>query len=674
MSENQVSQENVETFNFQAEVPQVMSLIINSVYSSKEMFLRELISNSSDAISKIIAKKSEFEDQGYSIDHSGSFKITVIPDKKNNTLTIKDNGIGMTKADLISFLGSIATSGTQKFKSFLSNKNDKTNLDSLIGQFGLGFYSGFLVADKIDVITKHPMDEGYIWSSKCGESAFNVAKFNVGDINHGTSVILHLKEGEHEYLESGKLISLIKKHSFYIKYPVSVMVEKEVKKEEEKVKEIEGEENVEEVKEDGENPKEEVKETYMEEQKVNSEVSVWGQKLDKIPEEDLKKFYKSISNDYDDYLAVQSWHYEGVIDLKILLFIPKKAKLGFFETDKDKNKNIKVFNSNVFVTDDLGKNVVPDWMNFIVGAVSSSDFPMNISREFLQGKSIMNLLKSKLPKCIAEMIRKLQNDKEKFDTFYREFAQYIKLAVRHYSDNEQEEFSKFLRYPTNKDTKTLISLDEYLEKIPENSKQILYLTGLNKQDVENSLYLEGFKDKLVLLMSESVDEFMLQGFKNYKGLELQNISMEGAESNEPLSEEQIKEFSEFTEKIKTILSDKIEKVVISNRFADVVSTILVPKYGASATLEAILKAQPGADNNPMFQMMFKGKKILEINIDNPVVQRIKSLFDRGEEEDFTNYVKFLYSYALIGAGYNLEDKFAFIKSLNSILFEAVSSK
>jgi molecular chaperone HtpG len=217
-----IKKQQPEVYDFEAEVPQVMSLIINSVYSSKEMFLRELISNASDAISKLKAKKNEFDEKNYSTIHTGSCKIQVIPDKTNKTLTIKDNGIGMTKADLITFLGTIASSGTKKFKELLNAKNDKSGIDSLIGQFGLGFYSGFLVADKIDVITKNPMDEGYIWSSSCGNNSYEIGKFDVGDLQHGTSIVLHLKEGELEYLESSKIINLIKKHSLYINYPISV--------------------------------------------------------------------------------------------------------------------------------------------------------------------------------------------------------------------------------------------------------------------------------------------------------------------------------------------------------------------------------------------------------------------------------------------------------------------
>lgn len=663
-----------ETFDFEAEVPQVMSLIINSVYSSKEMFLRELISNASDAISKLKSKKNELDSQGYTTANIGSYKIQIIPDKVNNTLTIKDNGIGMTKSDLISFLGSIASSGTKKFKEFLNAKSDKSSLDSLIGQFGLGFYSAFLVAERVDVITKSPMDEGYLWSSNGGNS-YEIRKCDVGDMQHGTSIVLTLKKGEEEYLESSKIISLIKKHSLYIKYPIAVLVEKEEEEKEEKE-----DAPVEEVKEDENEPKIEPESTgsvkkikkVVEEQVVNTEVPVWNKKIEEVPEEDLKKFYKSISNDYDDYAAVQSWHFEGMIDLKILLFIPKRAKLGFFEQNPEKNRNIKVFNSNVFVTDDLGKDVVPDWANFVVGAVSSSDFPMNISREFLQGKAALNLLKTKLPKCIAEMIKKLEKDTEKYNSFYKEFSQNIKLAVRHYTDAQQETFAKFLRYTTNQDNNTPISLDEYLAKVGEDQKQILFLTGLSKKDVETSLCLEAFKDRLVLLMPEAVDEIMLQGLKKYKGFDLQNISMEGVDSVTPVSEETKKEYEKFTEKIKELIKDKVDSVVVSNRFASVPASILTTKYGNSSTMENILKAQPGVENNPMLMMMLKSKKIFEINIDSPVIQQLKKMFDEGKDEQVSTYVNFLYNAALIGSGFTLDDKSTFIKDLYSILFQAVS--
>lgn len=652
-----------EQYDYQAEVSQIMSLLINSVYSSKEMFLRELISNASDALSKIIANKNNLSQ--YPLEPIGSLKIQIIPDKAKNTLTIRDNGIGLTKSDLIAFLGTIANSGTKAFKQMLDSQNDKTNLDSLIGQFGLGFYSAFLVADRIDVITKHPMDEGYIWSSECGKNSFQIAKYDVGDLYHGTSVVLTMKSSESEYLDSSKIISLVKKYSQCIKFPITIFVEKEEKiDEEEKAEEVDENDAVIEKPED----KKEVKtRKVLEEQTINSEVSIWTRKLDQIPEQDLKAFYKNISNDYEDYLAVQSWHFEGFIDLKILLFIPKRNKMSFFEKPRDKCTSIKLFSSNVFITDNLSRETVPEWMDFVVGAISSSNFPMNISRELLQGNSVMNLLKTKLPMCIAEMVKKLEKDSEKYNEFYKEYASNIKLAVRHYSDTQQETFAKFLRYPTNSDPNTSISLDEYLQKVDESQKQILYLTGLNKKDVENSLCLESFKDRLVLLMSEPVDEFMLQGLRKYKELDFQNISVEGVESAVPLSEEANADYTAMAEKIKDSSNDRIEKVVISNEPSDIPVSIISTKYGNSSTLENILKAQPNTENNPMLMMMLKSKKILVIYVNHQLIKDLKKLFDDGNEEQFAKMTNFLYNSALIGGGYTLDDKSSFIKDLYSIL-------
>ena len=378
---------------------------------------------------------------------------------------------------------------------------------------------------------------------------------------------------------------------------------------------------------------------------INTDVPIWNRKFEEVKEEELKAFYKTISGDYADYAAVQSWHLEGMIDLKILLFIPERAKMNFFEIEKEKSKNFKLFNSNVFVTDELSREVAPEWMNLVVGALSSSDFPMNISREFLQGKAVMNLIKNKLPKCIAEMIKKLEKD---------------------------ETFAKFLRYSTNQDSSKMISLDEYLNKVGEDQKQILYLTGLNKQDVETSLCLETYKDRLVLLMHEPVDEIMLQNFKKFKGIDLQNISFEGVDSSNPIDEETKASYQGFVDKIQESLKEQVERVQISNRFASVPVSILTPRYGCSSTLESIIKSQPGYENNPMLMMMTNSKKILEINIESPVNKSLKAMFDAGNFEQFNTFTNFLYKSALVGSGFTLTDKSEFIKNLYSILYEAIN--
>lgn len=657
MSAEEVKQ---ETYDFEADVPQVMSIIINSVYSSKELFLRELISNASDAISKLMTEKQKLEDAGYPTVPMCNYKIQVISNPKEKTLTIRDNGIGMTKADLKNFLGSIASSGTKKFREAFDKSKDK-NIDALIGQFGLGFYSSFLVAERVDVLTKHPKDEGYVWSSN-GSNTYSIAPYSLDE--HGTSVILKLKDGEEEYLKADRLTDLIKKHNMYIKYKIVLVTEKEPEKKESKEGEVEGE--VEEIKEETKEEKQ------VEEKVINNEIPVWTRKVEEIPEEDLRKFYKTLSNDYDDYAAVQSWHFEGMIDLKILLFIPKKARMNFFERNNEKNNNIKLFNSNVFVTDDLGKDVVPDWMNFVVGAVSSSDFPMNVSREFLQGKSTMNLLKNKLPKCIAEMIKKLERDSAAFDKFYKEFSSNIKLAVRQYTDTQQESFARFLRYYTNKDNKKMTSLEEYLERNPQ-SKQILILTGLNKREVENSLYLEGYQDREVLLMHEAVDEIMLQGLKTFQSIPFQMISSEGVlelnESPDTKAEDEKEEpkGDEFIEFVKDLLKDKVEKVEYSTKFANLPGILLTTKYSSSSAMENIIKSHPGAESNPMMMMMMQTRKIFVLNPEHSLVNTIKNFISSGDKEGAKRYIMFVFNSALLGLGFSMEDKPLFVKRLYEII-------
>ncbi|KAI5150261.1 molecular chaperone HtpG [Enteropsectra breve] len=667
VSENRSNVANgKESFEFEAEVPQVMSIIINSVYSSKELFLRELVSNASDALSKLLTQKEDLEKAGYPTVGTYDYKITIIPDAVNKTLIIKDNGIGMTKNDLMTFLGSIATSGTKKFREFLDKSKESQN--ELIGQFGLGFYSAFLVAERVDLRTKHPKDEGYLWSS-CGAAGYSIEPADISE--HGTTIILKLKEGEEEYLKEERLTDLIKKHSMFIRHKIVLCVpeKQEESKNENEVKEIDGEDNNNEDNNKNDNNNEDnraTEELKMVEKTINKEIPIWTQKIENIPEEDLKRFYKTLSDDYDDYLAVQSWHFEGMMDLRIMLFIPKRAKMNLFDGSNKQNKNIKLFNSNVFVTDDIKSDIVPEWMNFVVGAVSSSDFPMNVSREFLQGKAPLNLLKTKLPKCIAKMIEQL--DATKFEAFYKEFSTNMKMAVRHYTDAKQDQFTKFLRYATNKDFNKNISLDEYLKMVPENSKQILVLTGLNKKEVENSLYLEAFKDKTVLLMPEAIDEIMLQGLRSYQGLDFQRISSEGVENNAAESNASFAKLKEFIEQQ---LKDLVERVEISSRFSEVPAMLLTTKYANSSAMESIIKSHPGSENNPMLMMMLQAKKIFEVNVENAVIKKINEMIENGDLETAKKYVKFLYDSALVGCGFILEDKGTFVKDLYKIFGEFV---
>lgn len=664
-----------EKFEFDAEVPQLLSIIINCVYSSKDLFLRELISNSSDALSKMLAQKETLDREGYTTIPFCDYKIQLIVDRENRTLTIKDNGVGMTKVELISCLGCIASSGTRKFREAL-DKAKGSNIDGLIGQFGLGFYSAFLVADRVDVITKSVKDQGYHWSSD-NATGYMIEPCEVAE-EHGTSVILRLREGMDEFLAEDRLSELVKKHSMFIDYKIYLITEATAEKKEEAEAELDGEElkEVEQIKdEEKEEEKTEdqpdSKKRKMTEKLLNFETPIWNKKVSDIPEADLKTFYKHISNDYDDYAAVQSWHFEGSIDLKILLFIPKRAKLGFFEKQDSKRTNIKLYNSRVLVEGDLGESVIPDWMSFVVGAVSSMDFPMNLSREFVQGSAVPNLLKNKLPKCIAEMIRSLENDEKLAASFYKEFSPNIKLAVRQYSGTQQETFAKFLRYPTNQSTKP-VTFDEYLALVPETQKQILILTGLSKQDVESSIYLQGFKDRHVLLMSEAIDEIMLQSFKTYKDMPLQMISAEGVESID--ADETVEDFNALKDFIQENFKENVEKVVLSRRFPDVPIMLLTTKYASSSTMENMIKSHPGSMNDPMAMMMLRSKKILEINVNNPIVQAIKRFFDEGQTEKVKEYVGLLFDASLFGCGFSVSNKASFVKNFFSIFAEAISKE
>lgn len=661
---NNIKVESREEYEFGVEVPQFMSMFINSVYSSKDLFLREAISNASDALTKFFDQKAFFDKDGYTTDMYSDLKIEIIPDKDNKTLIIKDNGIGMTKDDLKNYLGNIASSGTAKFKELTVQKGIYQNVDDLIGQFGLGFYSLFLVAKHVDVVTKNPRDHAYLWSSD-GECGYSIKDYDY-DGNHGTTIYLRLEDGEDAFLNSNKLMELVKKHSMYIKYPIGVETEVEQKKE------TTGNAVVEEVndKEGTVNDKEKTVKKFTKEMKiVNSRIQVWKKKVADVPEEDLKKFYKQISGDYDDYMAVESFHYEGVVELKILLFIPKKQRMNLFEKQSEKAKNFKIYNNNVFIADELSREIVPEWMGFVYGAIISPDLSLNISREFLQGQAALKILKAKLPKCINQMIKKKSTtDKEQFKRFTNEFSKNIKLAVKDVGESLQNTYANFLKYPTNQ-SKDHISLGEYCNQLAATEKQILYLTGLSQKDVETSIYLDGYKDRHVLLMSDPIDEIMLQSFKKYNDLPFQSISAEGVLNKKGCEEtqEENEEFKTFAEKIQEILKEQVEKVVISKRFKDIPASILTTKFSCSSTFESILRANATAENNMMVQMMLNSKNIFEINPDNAFVQEIKDEFDNGNMDKVTEYIKFLHQAISVGCGFALDNKTDFIRTMFKIV-------
>jgi len=672
--------DGVTQYQFNADIAQLMSLIINAVYANKEVFVRELISNASDALDKIrYASLTNKEMLG----EAQELKIEIFPDTEKNTLTIRDYGIGMTKEDLIQNLGTIARSGTKQFMEAISAGADL----SMIGQFGVGFYSSYLGAEKVVVRSKHNDDEQWLWESSAG-GVFTVEKDSGDDLKRGTEITLFLKEDCKKYAEEKTLKDLIKKHSQFIGFPIYLQVEKEEEKEvtddeaeEDKDEDMEdkNEEADKEEDDDGEigdaeeetaKGKKKIKIKTKELEMLNTQKPIWTRKPDEVTNEEYAAFYKSISNDWEDHLAVKHFSVEGQLEFSGLLFCPKRAPFDLFDNNKQKN-HIKLYVRRVFIMDNC-EELMPNYLSFVKGVVDSEDLPLNISRETLQQNKILRVINKNLVKKSIEMMNEIAENEEDYKKFYEAFSKSLKLGI-HEDNKNRKKLSELLRYYSSTSGDALTSLKDYVERMKESQEVVYYITGENKGVVENSPFMEAFKKRglEVLYMVDPIDEHAVQQLKEYDGKKLVNITKEGVEISKDEDEKKAFEekktaFEPLCKKMKEILGDKVEEVMVGDAMVESPAQLVTTEYGWSANMQRIMKAQVLRDNQMSSFMV--GKKKMQINPDHTIMVELKKKFTAdASDRTVKDLVWLLFETALLTSGFSLEDPTTFGTRIHKLI-------
>lgn len=625
-----------ETLAFEAEVSQVLNLVIRSLYSNSEIFLRELVSNASDA-----GEKLRFEALGNDAlyEDDPSLRIRVSVDKEAKTVTVSDNGIGMSRQEVMDTIGTIASSGTKKFIEQLSG--DKAKDSQLIGQFGVGFYSAFIVADKVSLTTRRAgmnADEGVRWESM-GEGSYTIE--NVEKAERGTEIVLHLREGEEEFADAFRLRGIIGKFSDHVALPIEMPVE------------ASGEESEDEAPAEGW-------------EQVNKGTALWQRNKSDITDEEYQDFYKHVAHDFEDALTWAHNRVEGTNEYTSLLYVPGRAPFDMW--DRDQKHGIKLYVRRVFIMDEADK-LLPHYLRFVKGIVDSDDLPLNVSREILQHSKTIDAIRSANVKRVLGMLEKLaKNDAEKYQAFWDQFGRVMKEGPAEDFANK-EKIAGLLRFVSTRsegDAET-VSLDQYIERMAEKQEKIYYITADSLSAARNSPHLEVFKKKdiEVLLLADKVDEWLVSHLTDYQGKHLQSVArgeldlgeLEDAEDKEK-AEQAAEAHKGLLERMKTSLGDTVKEVRVSHRLADSPACLVVGDYDMSQNMARILK-QLGQDA-PM------PTPIMEINLEHPLVSKLEG---EGDESRFGELARLLFDQALLAEGGQLEDPAGFVRRLNKLMLD-----
>uniref|UniRef100_A0A3Q0SMS2 Endoplasmin n=1 Tax=Amphilophus citrinellus TaxID=61819 RepID=A0A3Q0SMS2_AMPCI len=668
--------EKSEKHAFQAEVNRMMKLIINSLYKNKEIFLRELISNASDALDKIRLLSLTNDD---ALATNEELTIKIKSDKEKNMLHITDTGIGMTKEELVKNLGTIAKSGTSEFLNKMTEMQDEGQSTSeLIGQFGVGFYSAFLVADRVIVSSKHNNDTQHIWESDSNQ--FSVIEDPRGDtLGRGTTITLVLKEEASDYLELETIKNLVKKYSQFINFPIYVWasktetveepIDEDAEAAEEPEKEAsEDEADVEEEEEDKDKPKtKKVEKTVWDWELMNDIKPIWQRPAKEVEEDEYKAFYKTFSKDNDDPMTHIHFTAEGEVTFKSILFVPSSAPRGLFdEYGSKKNDYIKLFVRRVFITDDFN-DMMPKYLNFIKGVVDSDDLPLNVSRETLQQHKLLKVIRKKLVRKTLDMIKKIAEEQYN-DKFWKEFGTNIKLGVIEDHSNRTR-LAKLLRFQTSNSDTALSSLEQYVERMKEKQDKIYFMAGTSRKEAESSPFVERLLKKgyEVIYLTEPVDEYCIQALPEFDGKRFQNVAKEGitfdeSEKAKEKREALEKEFEPLTTWLKDkALKDKIEKAVLSQRLTNSPCALVASQYGWSGNMERIMKAQAYQTGKDISTSYYASqKKTLEINPKHPLVKQLLNRVNAdAEDQTASDLAVVLFETATLRSGYQLVDTKAY---------------